>query len=93
MLILNPDTELKKNTIEELEKFSSKNPDYAIIAPMIYNQINKGDDNLNTNNSPYEVKEVKGFAVMMNKAVVTKIGLFDENFFSYISRKSTYVDA
>ena len=50
---------------------------------MIYNQINKGDDNLNTNNSPYEVKEVKGFAVMMNKAVVTKIGLFDENFFLY----------
>ena len=83
VLILNPDTELKKNTIEELEKFSSKNPDYAIIAPMIYNQINKGDDNLNTNNSPYEVKEVKGFAVMMNKAVVTKIGLFDENFFLY----------
>ena len=25
VLILNPDTELKKNTIEELEKFSSKN--------------------------------------------------------------------
>ena len=83
VLILNPDTELKNNTIEELEKFSSKNPDYAIIAPTIYNHINKGNNNLDTNNSPYEVQEVKGFAVMINKAVITKIGLFDENFFLY----------
>ena len=83
VLILNPDTELKNNTIEELEKFSNQNPDYAIIAPTIYNQINKDNNNSNTNNNPYEVQEVKGFAVMMNKAVVTKIGLFDENFFLY----------
>ena len=82
VLILNPDTELKNNTIEELEKFSSKNPDYAIIAPTIYNQVNKDNNNSN-NNNPHEVQEVKGFAVMMNKAVIAKIGLFDENFFLY----------
>ena len=83
VLILNPDTELKKNTIDELEKFSNNNSNYAMIAPMICEKKNNEKNYSSSKNNPYEVKEVKGFALMINKSVISEIGLFDENFFLY----------
>ena len=59
VLILNPDTELKKNTIDELEKFSNNNSNYAMIAPMICEKKNNEKNYSSSKNNPYEVKEVK----------------------------------
>ena len=83
-LILNPDTQLKKNTIDNLISCSRQIPDFALIAPKIIDENQKKTEVEETNNKNFsEVSIIKGFAILLNKEVMVDIGLFDENFFLY----------
>jgi len=93
VLILNPDVILQNTTINELIKASQEISNFAIIAP-ISSDINYPNYKLDnekkiiiTNESPFKVKSVDGFAMLFNKKKLDKIILedyFDENFFMYL---------
>ena len=77
-LILNPDTELKKDTILNFFKTAELVPEFWLIGPG-NNQLNlKSFDD----NGLVEVNNLKGFAIFFNLIKFKKI-FFDENFFLY----------
>ena len=85
--VLSPDAILKKNCESELLKLiKSKKYNFSIIAPIAKeNNFGFFDKNRNTYNKHFiEVDYVKGFAMLINKIKIKKIGLFDENFFLYL---------
>ena len=95
ILILNPDVLLEKNTIDELFLASKELPDFSILAPLEnsvpnYSTFNekKSTENLKDINerrdSPFQVKSVDGFAMLLNKKKLQKEAYFDENFFMYL---------
>ena len=83
-LILNPDTQIEKNAINNFFQTALKYNDFAIIAPAIQE---KKDFNLLKNskiiNDIIEVDSVKGFGMFLNINQFKEIGFFDENFFIY----------
>ena len=83
-LILNPDTILKTEAINNFFIFLKKNINFAILGPS--QNENPSDLNLINNNIPYlfEVNEIKGFAMFLNMSKFADIGFFDENFFLYL---------
>ena len=86
VLILNPDTQLQDDTVDNLIHCANQNPDFALIAPEIISQDIKVDTTRNDQNDNGDFKEVsiiKGFAFLLNKEVLKEVGLFDENFFLY----------
>ena len=77
-LILNPDTELKKDTIQHFFKTIDLVPEFWLIGPG-NNQVKaKNFDD----NGLLEVDNLKGFAIFFNISKFKKI-FFDENFFLY----------
>ena len=92
-LILNPDVLLKKDTIKEIIEASKNIKSFAILAPISdqkenlnykleNNEIDKVDES-----SPFKVKSVDGFAMLLNIKKLKKIknfNFFDENFFLYL---------
>jgi len=87
LLILNPDTILKKNCESELLKsINSKKSNFSIIAPIAKeNNFGFFDKSRNIYKKGFfEVGYVKGFAMVIDKKKIKKIGLFDENFFLYL---------
>ena len=80
-LIINPDAEIEKNTIDNFFLTASNKPDFAIIAPYI--QDNHLDVPNQTKEGVFEVDNVKGFAMFLNLNQFKNIGYFDENFFIY----------
>jgi len=100
VLILNPDVVLEKNTIEELIIASQKVSNFSIIAPILSNKdypnykLNKNEKLSSEINSPFKVKSVDGFAMLINKRKIDTImqqenlnknnDYFDENFFMYL---------
>ena len=76
VLVLNPDTILSKNCINELIHQANliKNK-FAILAPCEKNIIKK---------EIMEVDHVKGFSMLVNLSKIKKIKMFDENFFLYL---------
>jgi N-acetylglucosaminyl-diphospho-decaprenol L-rhamnosyltransferase len=78
-LILNPDTVLEENTLNNFFKFLKKKLDFAILGPLDSNQalINTTNSNL------VEVEMIKGHAMFLNMEKIKRIGFFDENFFLY----------
>lgn len=89
--ILNPDVELKKNTIKEILKAIKIIGSFAIIAPISdkkkypnYDLINDYDYN---EKKPFKVKSVDGFAMFLNFKKLKKIKnfyFFDKNIFLYL---------
>ena len=78
-LILNPDTELEKNALNNFLTTSSKNKNFAIIAPINGQSISK-----ETNDKQLiEVNNVKGFAMFLNMEKFSRIGFFDHKFFMF----------
>ena len=77
-LILNPDTELKKDTIFNFFKSVRLVPEFWLIGP--------GNNQANTKNFDekglLEVENLKGFAIFLNISKFKK-KFFDENFFLY----------
>ena len=89
VLILNPDVILEQNTISELYSASQKLSDFTILSPLEKNFINYGTfDNkeLNkvSNEFPFKVDFVDGFAMLINKNKFEDKTYFDENFFMYL---------
>ena len=87
LFILNPDTILKKNCESELLKsINSKKSNFSIIAPTAKeNNFGFFDKTRNTNiKGFFEVDYVKGFAMVIDKKKIKKVGLFDENIFLYL---------
>ena len=77
-LILNPDTKLRKDTIDNFLLTASNNNDFWLIGP--YNDQQK---NLSFNsNNVIEVNNLKGFAIFFNLMKFNEI-YFDEKFFLY----------
>jgi N-acetylglucosaminyl-diphospho-decaprenol L-rhamnosyltransferase len=83
-LILNPDTVLRKETLNNFFIFLKKNINFAILGPsQNENSLELEDSNINCSNL-LEVKSVKGFAMFLNMSKFSDIGFFDENFFLYL---------
>ena len=79
-LILNPDTSIEKDALDNFFKTASKYKDFAIIAPAIQEKkITEFQDIRKV----IEVETVKGFAMFLNIKKFNEIGFFDENFFIY----------
>tara|TARA_B100000401_G_scaffold420849_1_gene346636 strand:- start:98 stop:931 length:834 start_codon:yes stop_codon:yes gene_type:complete len=79
-LILNPDTELFSETLEDFLTVANEKSDFAIIGPGIVENKKKSINNKNTQ----EVKSVKGFAMLLNLPEFRQVGFFDENFFFFL---------
>ena len=87
VFILNPDTTLEDNCLEELYKAQLMlRDDFAILAPNFLNNygyfLNKNNDRRNQN--LLEVDYVKGFAMLINLKKVNFEKIFDENFFLFL---------
>ena len=80
-LILNPDTLMKKKSIDNFFNTAFKYDDFAIIAPAV--QEKKDFKILEKNNNVFEVESVKGFAMFLNLDKFKDVGFFDDNFFIY----------
>ena len=78
-LILNPDTILDPEAINNFLEFTKNYEDFAIVGP---NQNELIDNNLKA--IPFEVKKIKGYAMFLNLSKFSNIGFFDENFFLYL---------
>ena len=90
LLILNPDTILLKDTLEQLLYHAKKIEDFAILGPKIIEGDNINNEEVDKKNIiktengiEKSISYVKGFAIFINKSQFEKIGFFDENFFLY----------
>ena len=87
LFILNPDTVLKKNCETELLKsINIKKLDFSILAP-ISQDTNFGSlkkTKFFKSKNLIEINYTKGFAMLVNKQKIKKIGMFDKNIFLYL---------
>tara|TARA_B100000579_G_scaffold132285_2_gene106898 strand:+ start:939 stop:1772 length:834 start_codon:yes stop_codon:yes gene_type:complete len=77
-LVLNPDTVVEENTIENFLSSASENPDFWLMGPA----KNQGEKIEITKNQITEVETLKGFAIFFNMEKF-KDNFFDENYFLY----------
>ena len=84
--ILNPDTILKKNCLEELYKAQLVLKDnFAILAPNFLNNYGYfSKKNNNIKKKIFEVDYVKGLAMLINLNKFSFRKIFDENFFLFL---------
>ena len=78
-LILNPDTVLDPEAINNFFEFTKNYQNFAIVGPNQNEQITN-----NLKEIPFEVKKIKGYAMFLNLSKFSNIGFFDENFFLYL---------
>ena len=79
-LILNPDAELEKNTLNNFFNTVNKIKNFAVIGPAI-----QDEKNIENNVKEFtEVDSIKGFAMFLNLEEFNNIGFFDDNFFIYL---------
>ena len=76
-LILNPDAELEKNTLNNFFNTAKKIKNFSIIGPSTLNKKNNMKEIT-------EVNSVKGFAMFLNLEQFNEIGFFDNKFFIYL---------
>ena len=74
-LVLNPDTILQTDALENFLKTASKYKDFSLIGPYL-NEDNKSEDLI-------KVKNLKGFAIFFNMEKFKNNEFFDENYFLY----------
>jgi GT2 family glycosyltransferase len=90
VLILNPDVKLTQNTIINLTSEIELIDRFAIAAPMEITDIKKknygfiNNNHPKTNDRPFKVDYVDGFAMLINKLRFKKNIFFDENIFMYL---------
>ena len=89
VFIMNPDTVLELNTLDEIFLASEKLNDFSILAPISsdpnfpnYGRYNK--QKIEKESRPFKVDYVDGFAMLLNKKKFTSNSYFDENFFMYL---------
>jgi N-acetylglucosaminyl-diphospho-decaprenol L-rhamnosyltransferase len=83
-LILNPDTILQKETINNFFIFLKKDIDFALLGPSQNEKPIKLETHKCKSLNLFEVSSIKGFAMFLNMSKFTDIGFFDENFFLYL---------
>ena len=76
-LILNPDTTLERDTINNFFNFAKQMPNFTLIGPSNNQSINE-----DFSSDYIQVKDLKGFAIFLNLKRFEK-KIFDENFFLY----------
>ena len=85
--VLNPDVILETETLNEIYKASQKLKDFSIISPLNTNRsfpnFIKEKDNQDMN-SPFEVKYIDGFSMIIDKKKFKDNIFFDENYFLYL---------
>jgi N-acetylglucosaminyl-diphospho-decaprenol L-rhamnosyltransferase len=87
--LINPDTLLTSNTIEQLIHYAQKINDFALLSPVMLDEEVKNyhiykKKLLPINKSEYlEVDFIKGFAMFFNISKFISIGFFDEKIFLY----------
>ena len=93
VLIINPDVIFEESTINQLIYASEKISNFAILAPISSNinypnyKLYENKKFIIKNNSPFKVKSVDGFAMLLNKKKLDEImhkNYFDESFFMYL---------
>ena len=84
--ILNPDSILEKNCLNELLKAQNNLKDnFTILAPNLSNNYGYfSNKNNNSQNEILEVDYVKGFAILINLNKIKFDKIFDENFFLFL---------
>ena len=79
-LILNPDTKIEKDSLDNFLLTAEKYPEFAIIGPAIQEE---GILSNEVSRNIIEVNNVKGFAMFLNLSNFEDKIFFDENFFFY----------
>ena len=82
-LILNPDTTLESQTLNNFLITAKKYKDFAIIGPAKQDEHSNNDTHSKKDNV-FEVNHCKGFAMLFNLEQFKEIGFFDSNFFIYL---------
>jgi len=88
VMILNPDTILKQNTLSEIFKISY-NLDFAILSPISSDEKfpnfikNKNNQQKIIHEDLFEVDRVDGYSMILNKSKFSN-QFFDENIFMYL---------
>ena len=77
-LVLNPDTLIEKDSIENFISTAKKNPDFWLIGPINH----QGKKIEIQSNQLIEVEDIKGFAIFFNLKKF-KNNFFDNNYFLY----------
>jgi GT2 family glycosyltransferase len=95
-MILNPDVVLDNETIQEIINGSKVINSFALLAPLSDDvrypnyKLDKNNLSSRTDNMPFKVKSVDGFAMVLNLKKINQIenftnyNYFDENFFMYL---------
>ena len=81
-LILNPDSRLSNQALENFFLATKRNPNFAMIGPSTVNY----ERNHNTFKK-FDLKlaeSIKGYAMFLNLSEFKEVGFFDENFFIYL---------
>ena len=81
-MILNPDSRLSGQTIENFFLAAKKNPDFAMIGPSTVNYKSNQKSFSKTDLRPAE--SIKGYAMFLNLSEFKDVGFFDENFFFFL---------
>ncbi len=86
--ILNPDTTLKENTLENIFKSVKNLSDFAILSPLHskldYPNYKIDSSSENLDNDIIDVKSIDGFSMVINKNKFKEDNFFDENFFLFL---------
>ena len=82
-LILNPDTTLESQTLNNFLNTAKKYKDFAIIGPARQDEYSNYDHHADKEDV-FEVNHCKGFAMLFNLEQFKEIGFFDSNFFIYL---------
>ena len=98
VFVMNPDTTLEPNALEEIFSASNKIKDFTILSPISsnldfpnYGIINK-KRNLINSDILLQVDYVDGFAMILNKKNFKKDYFFDENIFMYLENDDLCLD-
>ena len=82
-LILNPDTTIESQAIDNFFVSADKYKNFSIIGPAVQEDKDKIKYKNKDNQDLIEVNTVKGFAMFLNMKEFENVGFFDENFFIY----------
>ena len=83
-LVLNPDTILQKETLNNFFIFLNKNVNFALLGPSQNENFSELEFSDLKSSNFFKVNSIKGFAMFFNMSKFVDIGFFDENFFLYL---------
>ena len=85
VFILSPDVILKKDCEKNLLKVADNlKKNFSILSPISTKNNQKFNPSFNNKKKTFEAEYVKGFAMLLNKKKIIKLGMFDENIFLYL---------